>query len=241
MADPKPAEPALLLAALLLIGPAAGAASVPKLSTENINLSADLLNSDTRNDVHVLTGNVRVTQGQLTMESEQATASALQSDHSRWTFERAVHIRTADADLRSNSATAVFAGGQVAEAVVKGTPATFEQRSAAADKNVKGRANLIEYDFGKGVVKMSQDVWFSYGGNEFRGDVVIYNVKEERVVVNPGGNNGGESQGGRVNITIRPGSGAISPGGQRVVPKPPADADKPKPNDRQMNTGESAE
>ena len=43
---------------------------------------------------------------------------------------------------------------------------------------------------------MTEDVWFSYGGNEFRGDTVIYNVNDERVVVNPGGpgNSGGRVQ-----------------------------------------------
>lgn len=230
MADPKPAERALRLAALLLVAASAGAATVPRLGSENIQLSADFQSSDIRNDVHVLTGNVRVTQGPMSMQAEQATVNALQSDHSRWTFERAVHLQTADADLKSNSATAVFAGGQIAEATVKGTPATFEQRNAAADKSVKGRANLIEYDFGKGIVKMSQDVWFSYGGNEFRGDVVVYNVKQERVVVNPGG----ENAGGRVNITIRPGTGQINPG-QPSAPKPPADKSPPPPDKNENN------
>jgi len=232
MADPKPAERALRLAAALLLAAAsAGAATVPRLGSESIQLSADFQSSDIRNDVHVLTGNVRVTQGPMSMQAEQATVNALQSDHSRWTFERAVHLQTADADLKSNSATAVFAAGQIAEATVKGTPATFEQRNAAADKSVKGRANLIEYDFAKGIVKMSQDVWFSYGGNEFRGDVVVYNVKQERVVVNPGG----ENAGGRVNITIRPGTGKIESGEQRTAPKPPADKNPPPPDKNENN------
>ncbi len=97
----------------------------------------------------------------------------------------------------------------------------FEQLDAAADKNVRGRANVIEYDFATGTVKMTQNVWFSYGGNEFRGDTVIYNVKDERVVVNPGGN----GTGGRVNITIRPGSGQGLPGGM-TLPKNPAPTGK---------------
>ena len=62
---------------------------------------------------------------------------------------------------------------------------------------------------------MTQDVWFSYGGNEFRGDTVLYNLNDERVTVNPGGSS--KNSGGRVNITIKPGSPIKLPGAQ---PKP---------------------
>ncbi|HMN45338.1 MAG TPA: LptA/OstA family protein [Povalibacter sp.] len=214
MAVPKQAESvALLLCSVWLLALPAGAANAPALGTEDIHLSADLLDSDARNDEHVMTGNVRITQGAMSMQADQATVNGLQSENSRWQFERNVHIRTAEADLKSNSADAVFAAGRIAEATVHGTPAIFEQLNAeTADKNVHGRAGTIEYDFAKGLVKMTQDVWFSYGGNEFRGDTVIYNLNDERVMVNPGG--GGNNAGGRVNITIKPGTPIKLPGSQ---------------------------
>ena len=205
-----------LSAAWMLASGYTYAATAPTLSTEDIHLSADLLDSDARNDEHVMTGNVRITQGPMSMEAEQATVNGLQTEHSRWQFERNVHIRTAEADLKSNTADAVFAAGRISEATVRGSPATFEQlNAAAADKNVRGRARVIEYDFTKGTVKMTQDVWFSYGGNEFRGDTVLYNLNDERVTVNPGGSS--KNSGGRVNITIKPGSPIKLPGAQ---PKP---------------------
>jgi len=218
------------LGPLLAAGSASGAAVAPALSTENINLSADLLNSDARNDVHVMTGNVRITQGDMSMQAEEATVNGLQTDHSHWKFERDVHIRTDAADLKSSTADAVFAGGRIAEATIHGSPATFDQLNAAtADKNVHGRAQVIEYDFAKGTVKMTQDVWFSYGGNEFRGDTLIYSLVNERVVVNPGGNS---ASGGRVNITIKPGTSLKLPGSESK-PKPP---DQPDQSDRGGNT-----
>ncbi|HEY6642585.1 LptA/OstA family protein [Povalibacter sp.] len=214
MAVPKRAEHSAfwLGSALLLTLGSAQAAQTPALSTEDIHLAADLLDSDARNDEHVMTGNVRITQGPMSMEADQATVNGLQSENSRWKFQRNVHIRTAEADLKSTSADAVFTAGRIAEATVRGSPATFQQLNGATpDKNVRGRAGVIEYDFGKGTVKMTQDVWFSYGGNEFRGDTVIYNVNDERVVVNPGGASSSNS-GGRVNITIKPGSPVQLPG-----------------------------
>ena len=49
---------------------------------------------------------------------------------------------------------------------------------------------MIEYDFVAGIVKLTDNVWFSNGKDEFRGDVVIYNVRDERVQINPGGQSG---------------------------------------------------
>src|SRR5262245_8760646 len=206
----------------------AAQAAAPTLSTENINLSADVLNSDTRNDVHVMSGNVRITQGTMSMEAEQATAKGLQTDHSTWTFERTVHLRTDTADLHSDTAHAVFAAGRIAEATVRGSPATFQQRNAPADRNILGRANVIRYDFAKGTIEMTDNVWFSYGGNEFRGDTVVYNVNEQRVVVNPAGTT--TPGGGRVNITIRPGGGIVAPG-TKTAPKPTEPSSKKEKNE----------
>jgi len=192
-------------AALLLLGASlADAAAAPNATQQPFDLVADVQNSDFRTDVHELTGNVRLTQGPMSIEAEQAIATALQTDHSKWTFDRAVHIRTAEADLKSSSASAAFVRGEISEARATGSPAYFEQLGSAPDKQVKGRAGIIEYDFDKGIVKLSQDVWFSYGGNEFRTSKVIYNLRDERVVANPDGQNAG-----RVNITVRPKNGDI--------------------------------
>jgi lipopolysaccharide transport protein LptA len=138
---------------------------------------------------------------------------ASQNDSSRWTFERNVHVQTPDADLRAATAIANVVNGTIANATVKGSPALFEQRNAAADKQVRGRAGQIEYDFGRGIVRLSGDVWFSYGGNEFEGAVVVYYVRDERVVVNPDGKNQG-----RVNITVRPRPAATSDARDVVPP-----------------------
>ena len=213
MAGPTRADALACSVALALLPAVVALAAAPP--TDGINITADLQDSSLREDVHVLTGNVRITQADMSMEAEKATVSGLQTDRSRWTFERGVHIRSAKADLRADTADAMFASGRVAEATVKGSPAAFEQLDTTADKKVSGRAKVIEYDVGKGTVRMTQDVWFSYGGNEFRGDTVVYDLNDERVVVNPGAQRG---SGGRVNITIKPGSVPAIPGSQNNPP-----------------------
>ncbi|MGH8178623.1 MAG: LptA/OstA family protein [Steroidobacter sp.] len=170
-------------------------------SERSFEWTADVLNSDFRSDTHHLLGNVRVTQGAMSIEAQTATAQDPRSESgsSRWTFRDSVHIRTAQADLQSDLASASIVAGKIAHARVEGAPALFEQRGASADRQVRGRAGVIEYDFNAGVVRLTDQVWFSNGKDEFRGDVVVYNVRDERVQINPGGQSSG-----RVRGIIRP-------------------------------------
>jgi lipopolysaccharide transport protein LptA len=179
---------------------------------EAFSWSADVLNSDFRSDTLDLSGNVRVTQGPMSIEAGAATARDFRTENSRWLFQKSVHILTSEAELQSTTASAAIVGGQIAQARVEGSPAQFEQRGGRADRQVRGRAGVIEYDFVAGVVKLTDQVWFSNGKDEFRGDVVIYNVRDERVQINPGGQSSG-----RVHGIIRPQQRS-----EKVAPEKPA-------------------
>jgi lipopolysaccharide transport protein LptA len=189
-------------ALLMLFAAHSGIAATATPTTPSLNAplawSADVLTSDFRSNTLDLDGNVRVTQGPMSIEAQKAKAREMKGDSGRWTFEKAVHIRSTEADLQSNLATAAIVNGQIADARVEGTPARFEQVGGTTNRQVRGRAGVIEYDFGTGVVKLTNQVWFSNGKDEFRGDVVIYNVRDERVQINPGGSSN------RVRGIIRP-------------------------------------
>ena len=191
------------LGALLLLAFAAPGSAVqaPSLDADFV-WSADVVNSDFRNNTLDISGNVRVTQGPKSIEAQTARARNGQAEKQQWTFEKDVHIRTEEADLQSNLATAAVVNGQIANARIEGSPARFEQVGTENNRQVRGRAGVIEYDFNTGVVKLSNQVWFSNGKDEFRGDVVIYNVRDERVQINPGGSSN------RVRGIIRPSNGA---------------------------------
>lgn len=199
-ADRKHGPAAVRGALLLMLFTTQGAiaATAPVVLDEALSWSAVVVSSDFRSDTLDLSGNVRVTQGSRSIEAETAKARNMRGDNARWTFEKGVHIRSAEADLQSNLATAEVVNGQIADARVEGTPARFEQIGGTANRQVRGRAGVIEYDFGTGVVKLTNQVWFSNGKDEFRGDVVIYNVRDERVQINPGGSSN------RVRGIIRP-------------------------------------
>jgi lipopolysaccharide transport protein LptA len=183
---------------LLLFATAGSSAETAPSLDAGFSWSADVLSSDFRNDTLDISGNVRVTQGPASIEAQTAKARDVRAVTQRWTFQDAVRIRTAEADLQSNLATAAVVNGQIANARIEGSPARFEQVSASDNRQVRGRAGVIEYDFGTGVVKLTNQVWFSNGKDEFRGDVVIYNVRDERVQINPGGSSN------RVRGIIRP-------------------------------------
>jgi lipopolysaccharide transport protein LptA len=175
------------------------AASAAELTRGTFDYSADVLNSDLRSDTMELLGNVRLSQDTMSIAAAQAHAAAFRSDNSRWSFERDVRLRTVDADLTADTARASFVNGQISLARIEGSPAQFEQRGGAPDRQVRGRAATIEYDFGRGIVTLTGDVWFGYGKDEFRCDTVVYSIRDERVNCNPG-----STAPGRVRGTIRP-------------------------------------
>jgi lipopolysaccharide transport protein LptA len=192
-----------LLCSALFVAAGLGAAAASRAAEVSIGQSgftwsADLLNSDLRQDTLEASGNVRVYESTMSIESQSAAVADFRSDKSIWTFTDSVRIRTPDANLSSNTARASFVRGRIASARVEGAPAEFERLSEAANGSVKGRAGVIEYDFDAGVVRLRENVWFSNGKDEFRGDLVIYNVRDERIQINPDG------QGGPVRGIIRP-------------------------------------
>jgi lipopolysaccharide transport protein LptA len=184
---------ALLLAALSTI---ADAAELVRPG-DKFTWDADVVTSDFRTDTLEISGNVIVTQGPTSIQAGAAKATDVRSENSRWSFQQSVHIRTSEAELQSDSANAAIVGGQLARARAEGSPAQFAQRAVRENGQVRGRAGVIEYDFVAGIVKLTDNVWFSNGKDEFRGNVVIYNVRDERLQINPGGE-------GRVHGIIRP-------------------------------------
>jgi lipopolysaccharide transport protein LptA len=209
--------------AVAVLATSAVAAQKPAL-TEPFQYFADAVKIDLRNDMLDISGNVRVLQGPMSIESQTATARNSRANNSHWTFEKSVHISTAEADLHSNSASANIVNGQIANARIEGSPAEFQQRGGQEGRQVRGRAGVIDYDPIAGILKLTDQVWFSNGKDEFRGDVVIYNLRDERVQINPGG-----QPSGRVRGIIRPrdntagGTPDAGTGAQTVPPEKGSD------------------
>jgi len=205
------------LAATLLAGTVAGpAAAAPLDSQAPINLEAASSDFDYRNNT-LLFKRVKITQGPLTVEAQEASATGLEFVNSQWTLKGQVRITMPDGKLASDTATVSFKDNQIVRAQIRGAPAVFEQRLEKSGQLAQGRAGSIEYDVRNGTVQLAGDAWLSDGQNEIRGEKLVYDIGRQRVAANPGG-----TEPGGVRITINP----KEPAGQKK-PAPPAEAPPP--------------
>jgi len=222
-----------LSAALLGVLLACGASAAPYDKQAPINLEAASSDFDYRNNTLVFR-QIRITQGQLTVEAAEASATGLEFSNAQWILKGDVRITVPDGKLAASDAVVSFRDNQIARATVRGAPASFEQRLKENDQLARGRADVIEYDVRNGTVQLSGDAWLSDGQNEIRGTMLIYDIARQRVAANPGA-----TEPGGVRITINPKeppgrkpdkpgkSGEQATTGKPDAPATPAEAPRP--------------
>ena len=186
----------LLLCALPL---AASAQILPKSDTQlPITLDAQSSDLDYRNNIIVFR-KVKITQGKLSVEADQAQANGVNFDNSRWQFRGKVKITVDKGFLTSDDAEISFGDKLLTKAVVNGNPAQFEQRREKTGQLARGRADSIIYDVKTGTVNLAKNAWLSDGQREISGESLKYNVNEQRVEANST-----DQSSQRVHITITP-------------------------------------
>ncbi len=183
------------LAALALAAPSARPAAVEQ---QAISLDAQSSELDYKNN-NLIFRKVRITQGSMSVAADQAQATGLDFENSRWVFRGNVKISLDQGQLNSDEAEITFAKKLLSQALVSGKPASFEQRLAKSGKLAQGRADAIDYDVAKGVVHFSKNAWLSDGQNEIRGDSLKYNVLAQNIVADAS-----EQGSQRVHIIITP-------------------------------------
>jgi lipopolysaccharide transport protein LptA len=186
---------AWLACALLAVGTASGA---PYDSTAPINLEAASSDFDYRNNT-LLFSRVKITQGGLQVEALEARATGLNFENTKWDLKGQVRITVPDGKLASDEATVTFRDNEIVSAVVRGSPATFEQRLETTGQLAQGKAGTIEYDIRNDTVQLAGDAWLTDGQNEIRGNTLVYDIGRQRVAANPGA-----TEPGGVRITINP-------------------------------------
>jgi len=210
------------VAAALLLCCAAGAAmaaepDLPRVSKdEPIDLVAASSEFDYKKN-ELVCKQVKVTQGQLKVEADDASATGLNFEDSDWTLKGNVKITLPDGMLTSSDAKVMFRGNEISRAEIHGSPAQFEQLIKETGKLAKGRANSIVYDVQADTVKMAGDAWLTDGENVIRGAMLVYDIAGQRVAANPGG-----TDPGGVRITINPRSQDKPAGTKKTAaPEPP--------------------
>lgn len=203
---------ALLRAAVAcaLLGPPPGLAQSglpPGNSQQPINLEAASSDFDYRNNT-LLFKRVRITQGELEVTAQQASATGLDFENAEWRLQGDVRIAVPGGLLQSGEARVAFRDNAIVSASIKGQPASFEQQLKEKNQVARGRARAIDYDVKASTVKLTGDAWLSDGQNEIRGNTLIYDIGGARVQANPN-----EKDPGGVRITINPPKKSPAPGG----------------------------
>jgi len=206
------------LPGVLFAACAAATAAVPYDASAPIDLQAASSDFDYRNNT-LLFRRVVLTQGQLRVEATEARATGLNFENSEWNLTGQVRITVPEGRLAADSATVTFKDNQVARAVIRGNPATFEQRLERTGELAQGRGGSIEYDVRNSTVRLLGDAWLTDGRNEIRGDTLVYDIGRQRVAANPG-----KSEPGGVRITINPRENAAKDKAAPRTPKAPAES-----------------
>lgn len=204
------------LAAALLGLALSGAAAAAESQRRDQPISLDAASSevDYRSNV-VVFRDVVISQGDVRVAAREAQATGLDFENSRWTFRGNVRIQAEGGKLTSDQAIVSFVDNAIASADISGSPAAFEQQLRDGAATARGRAGSIAYDVDAGTVRLSEDAWLSDGRNEIRGQLLVYDIRNERVLARAE-----EGKRDRVHITIRPRSRSDAPAQPEPEPEP---------------------
>ena len=162
-----------------------------------ISLDADSSAFDGDSNSVFFTG-LRIAQGDLTIEANEAEATGLDFAMSEWEFRGNVRISIDSTIIRASTAQVSFQTHELRTVSLLGDPAIFEDFSAARAIDIRGGATILEYDNLERTLRMTDGAWLSEGSNEFRGCDLIYDIDEEKIT------SGSSECGEPVVITILP-------------------------------------
>ena len=205
----------LALAPLVAHGAIAGAAAARSDAAvrqplslnpqQKINVDAASQQLDYKTNT-VVFRQIVVSQGATRVRADHASATGLNFENSRWTFQGNVQIDAPPrGSLHSDQATVEFRDNRIAGVTITGNPAQFEQQRADDLGMEKGHADQIVYDVDQGTVLLTKDAWISDGRNEMSAPSISYSIREQKVLATSSGANQG------VHITITP-QAAAKPG-----------------------------
>jgi lipopolysaccharide transport protein LptA len=169
-----------------------------------ISLDADSTDYDGKSSMLMFRG-LKLTQGNIGIEADEGRASKLDFEDSVWQFTGNVVIDTDKGHIECDAADLKFSGHQLRRATITGSPATFESRRPESEEKTVAEAARLTYDFIAGSIEFSGNAVISEGGNKISSEVLVYNIAEQRIKAQSGG-----EEGRRVKITYTPKEGEAS-------------------------------
>ena len=162
-----------------------------------ISLDADSSSFDRDSNLIFFSG-LSISQGDLTIEADEAEATGLDFEMSKWDLRGNVRISIDSTSISASTAEVSFQAHKLRAVRLRGAPAIFEDFSASRDIAIQGGASTLEYDNQERTLRMTDGAWLSEGLNEFRGCDLIYDIDEEKIT------SGSSDCGEPIIITILP-------------------------------------
>jgi lipopolysaccharide transport protein LptA len=157
---------------------------------EPVTCSARTVDLDRKTSVMHLSGDVKISQGDISIAADAAEATIMvDSKNSHWVFNGNVHVRAErDGDLRADRATVEIINSALATAHATGSPTQFEQSHAKNGDPAKGHSSTADYNVAAGTVTLTGDavLTLSEGQNVWRGPSITYNVREQDIQLTSG-------------------------------------------------------
>ena len=152
-----------------------------------ISLDADSTDYDGKSSMLMFRG-LRLSQGNIGVEADEGRASKLDFQDSVWRFAGNVIIDVDDGHIECESADLQFTDHKLRLATIQGSPATFRLRRPGSDDITYAEAGLLQYDLDTGVVEFSEQATITEGGNQISSNFLVYNIREQRIKAQSGGN-----------------------------------------------------
>src|SRR5690606_21286815 len=127
-----------------------------------------------------------------------------------------VVIEARDGRVECDTADLQFRNKELQSARITGSPATFELRRPGSAAVTHAQAEKLLYDFTRRVAEFSGDAVITEGGNSISSDYLVYNIAEQRIKANTGGQ-------GKVRVRYTPADAAEHPAEKPENAEPPPD------------------
>ena len=175
-----------------------------------MDIDADNTTIDGKNSMIIFSG-LRLTQGQVSIQADEGRATRMELEDSYWNFSGNVVIDVGTGHIECDAAELLFDDFRLREAVVVGSPATYELQRTGSEDVTYAEAGRLKYDVDKGVIEFSEEATITEGGNQISSNVLIYNIAEQRIAADSTG-----EEDGRVRITYTPTNGVELPAGDEA-------------------------
>ena len=147
---------------------AAGIAQDDRTPPEAIVLESESMTMDLTNSLFVAR-RPRITQGNLSIEAEEATATSIDfTEQSEWRF-TGVKITVGTAVMEAGSAVFTFDNERLSRGELSGTPVTFSDFDDVRQMPIVGRAQKMSYDYVARKLRMIGEAWVQRGRTEMFG------------------------------------------------------------------------